>query len=80
VYADKTGLYGLQSNKQTFALTSADGVFKLGSDLSAAATTSFVLAGTAITYNSESLGAGDALLGDNSSSKANVHWNKATDN
>ncbi len=78
IWLDRTGMFLLQANKQTFAASATDGTLKLGSDLSAAATTALVVAGTAVTHNSESLGAGDVLLGDNSSSKANVHWNKST--
>jgi hypothetical protein len=78
VYEDATGLFGVKSSKQTFALSATDGTLKLGSDLSAASTTAFVLAGTAITYNSESLAAGAALFGDNSSTKANMLYSAGT--
>lgn len=79
-FNDATGFYGIKSAKQTFAFTATDGVIKIGSDLSAAATTAFLVAGTAITYNSESLGAGDILIGDNTTgtTKANVRWKKST--
>src|SRR3990167_1985353 len=51
-----------------------DGDAFFGSDLAAPATTSLIVFSNAQTYNSESMGAGDVLLGDNSSSKANVLW------
>lgn len=78
LWVDRTGLFGVQASAQTFSLAAATGVFKLGSDLSSAANTAFVLAGTAVTYNSEALGAGDILIGCNSGSKANIHWKKST--
>lgn len=78
IWIDRTVLAGLAASKQTFTLSSSTGVLKIGSDLSAAATTAFIVAGTAVTYNSESLGAGDIIMGDNSSSKANVRWHKST--
>ena len=46
----------------------------LGTNITAAATTSFVHFATAQTYNTEAMGAGDVLLGDNSASKANLLW------
>ena len=52
----------------------ADGDAFFGSNLAAAATTSFVVFSNAQTYNSESMGAGDVLLGDNTASKANMLW------
>ena len=45
-----------------------------GSDVSAAATTAIAVFATAQTYNSESVGAGDVLFGDNSAGKANILW------
>lgn len=72
-YQDATGIFGLKSSKQTFILSATDGTLKLGSDIAGgASTTGLVLAGSAITYNSESLSASAILLGDNSSGKANV--------
>jgi hypothetical protein len=78
LYVDATGLYGLVSSAQTFSLVTSTGIFKIGSNVSAAATTALVVFGTAPSpnYNGESLSAGDLLIGDNSSSKANVRWNK----
>jgi len=46
----------------------------IGSNIAAASTTNFVFLSTDQTYNSESLGAGDLLIGDNSASKANMLW------
>lgn len=55
----------------------ADGDVFFGEDISTAAKTSFVHLASAQTYNSESLGAGDILIGDNSSGKANVLWDRS---
>jgi len=52
----------------------SDGDALFGSDISAPATTSFSIFSNAQTYNSESMGAGDVLFGDNSSGKANLLW------
>ena len=51
-----------------------DGDFKTGNDLASAATTSLAVFSVAQTYNYELMGAGDLLLGDNSSLKANILW------
>ncbi|MDD1679721.1 MAG: hypothetical protein LUO93_11135, partial [Methanomicrobiales archaeon] len=51
-----------------------DGDAFFGSDLAAAGTTAFSVFSNAQTYNGESMGAGDMLLGDNSSGKPNVLW------
>jgi hypothetical protein len=55
-----------------------DGDAFFGSNLAAAATTSLVILSNAQSYNSESLGAGDVLLGDNTASKANILWDRST--
>lgn len=76
-YIDATGLFGLKTSKQTLAFTATDGVVRIGSDVSAAATTAMIIAGTAYTTVAETLAIGDVLIGDNSASKANVHWKKS---
>ena len=54
-----------------------DGDIFIGSDISAAATTYFSIFANAQTYNTESMAAGDMLIGDNSASKANIFWDKS---
>lgn len=54
-----------------------DGDFFIGTDISAAGTTYLSIFSGAQTYNSESMGAGDMLIGDNSASKANILWDKS---
>lgn len=54
-----------------------DGDIFIGSDISAAATTYLSVFAVAQTYNSESVEAGDMLIGDNSASKANIFWDKS---
>ena len=49
-------------------------ISKFGADVSSAATTALAIIHSAQTYNSESLGAGDLLIGDNSTNKANILW------
>lgn len=55
----------------------ADGDAFFGSNLAAPATTAFVVFANAQTYNSEAMGEGDVLFGDNSANKANVLWDKS---
>lgn len=54
-----------------------DGDVKLGSNISAPGTTSFIVFSNDQTYNGESLGAGDILIGDNSAGKVNLFWDKS---
>ncbi len=54
-----------------------DGDMFLGSNISAAATTYISIFAGAQTYNTESMAAGDMLIGDNSASKANILWDKS---
>lgn len=54
-----------------------DGDLFLGSNTSAAGTTYLSVFSVAQTYNGESMGAGDMLIGDNSASKANILWDKS---
>lgn len=56
----------------------SDGDLSFGSDLSAAATTGFLIFSQDQTYNGEALGAGDVMIGDNSASKPNILWDKST--
>ena len=51
-----------------------DGDLFLGEDLTDPAKSGFHFFATAQTYNSESMGAGDILIGDNSSAKPNLFW------
>lgn len=55
----------------------SDGDIFVGTDTSAAATTNLAIFTVAQTYNSESVDSGDALFGDNSTSKANLYWDKS---
>jgi hypothetical protein len=61
---------------QTVAI-GADGDAFFGSNIAAAATTSLAIFSNAQTYNSEALGAGDILFGDNSAAKANILWDRS---
>jgi hypothetical protein len=54
-----------------------DGTILVGTDITAAATTNLVIFTGNQTYNSESVEDGDLLIGDNSSSKANILWDKS---
>ncbi|MFA6271339.1 MAG: hypothetical protein WC657_09135, partial [Candidatus Paceibacterota bacterium] len=62
-----------KSGKGTFGADTSGNV-RSGSDVSAAATTAWIVFSIDQTYNSEDMGAGDMLLGDNSTSKANILW------
>jgi len=52
-------------------------ISRFGQDVSAAGTTSMAVLHIDQTYNSESLGAGDLIIGDNTAAKANVLWDKS---
>lgn len=54
-------------------LRSAGHVF-VGRDVSGPGTTAIAIFGAGTTYNSESVGQGDILIGDNSTGKANLLW------
>ncbi|MFA5401826.1 MAG: LamG-like jellyroll fold domain-containing protein, partial [Dehalococcoidia bacterium] len=72
--ADGIGGYSATTTK-TFSLET-DGDLFLGSDIGAAGTTALAVFANAQTYGtaSESMGAGDVLLGDNSAGKINLLW------
>lgn len=70
---DVDGIKAYSSSAQSVAIDT-DGDAKFGSDISAAATTALAVFATAQTYNSESVGAGDVLFGDNTAAKANMLW------
>lgn len=55
----------------------SDGDLFVGTDTSAAGTTSLAVFSNNQTYNSESVEVGDILIGDNSASKANILWDKS---
>ncbi len=73
---DPTNGYRLRTyNVTQFSVT--PNLLKFGSNVGAAGTTALVISGAAQTYNSETLGDGDLLIGDNTASKANVLWDKS---
>ncbi len=67
----------LRTNTTTKIDLQSDGDIFIGEDTSAAGTTYFSIFVNAQTYNTESMSAGDMLIGDNSSSKANILWDKS---
>ena len=77
VVLNQGGLTTLYNGVETVRIERDGDVF-IGSNVAAAATTSFAVFSNAQTYNSESIGAGDVLLGDNTASKANVLWDYST--
>ena len=77
VVLDNAGMHTFLGGVETGRIE-ADGDFLLGSNIATAATTSFAVFTNTQTYNSESIGAGDVLMGDNSSSKANILWDVST--
>lgn len=56
----------------------SDGDVRIGSDVAAPGTTYLSIFSNIETYNSEAVGAGDMLIGDNSTGKANILWQKST--
>ncbi len=77
VRLDNAGMHTYLGGVETGRIA-RDGDFMLGSNIAAPATTSFAVFTNDQTYNSESIGAGDVLLGDNTASKANILWDKST--
>lgn len=67
------GILVYNDTVQTGAIES-DGDLKLGSDISDPGTTSLCVFTNDQTYNSEALGAGDLLIGDNSTGQPNILW------
>lgn len=55
-----------------------DGDIFIGSDISTAGNTYVSIFSSSQTYNGESVGAGDMLLGSNDSGSANVYWDNST--
>lgn len=76
VVIDASGLRLFNAGKNTIYLD-VDGDAFFGSDLGDAATTSLVILNNDQAYNGEELGEGDILLGDNSSSQANILWDRS---
>lgn len=74
---DSTNGIRLREHDVTKIHLQQDGDVLIGEDTSAAATTNIAIFTNAQTYNSESVSAGDVLIGDNSASKANILWNKS---
>jgi len=71
------GSISLRMNITERVKINSDGDLFIGEDISAAATTFMSVFVNAQTYNGEAVSAGDVLLGDNSSSKANILWDKS---
>jgi hypothetical protein len=73
VVIDASGVKGYNNAILTFHLQT-DGDFFIGQNITLPANTSFSFFSNAQTYNGESIGAGDALFGDNTSGSANMLW------
>jgi hypothetical protein len=71
------GAVQLRNNTTVKVDLQSDGDVLIGTDTSAAATTTLSVFSAAQTYNGETMGVGDLLLGDNSSGKANLWWDKS---
>jgi hypothetical protein len=74
---DATSGFQARTGSDVTVKIDTDGDAFFGSNIAAAATTAFAVFANAQTYNSESMGAGDVLFGDNSASKANLLWDKS---
>jgi len=70
---DVDGIKAYSASAQSVAIET-DGDVKLGSNIGTTAGTALAVFATAQTYNSEGMGAGDVLFGDNSAGKANMKW------
>lgn len=67
----------LRTNTTPTIDAQTDGDLFMGTNTLSPTTTFFSLFSQAQTYNSESMAAGDVLLGDNSASRANIKWTPA---
>lgn len=56
----------------------SDGDVFIGQDTAVPGSNYLAIFSNIQTYNAEAMGAGDMLIGDNSASKANIKWNKAS--
>jgi hypothetical protein len=77
VVSDETGLKIYNDDILT-GWWQTDGDFVTGSNALSASTTSLAIFTNNQTYNSESVGAGDVLFGDNSINKANMLWDASS--
>lgn len=77
VMVDATSGIRLRSYNTVKFQVQPDGDLFIGEDVSAPATTFLSVFTNAQTYNSESVAAGDVLIGDNTASKANIFWDKS---
>lgn len=66
------------SNGKPTVQLKSDGSSFFGSDLDEPGSTALSIFSTAQTYNSEDVGAGDLMMGDNSTGKANLYWDVST--
>lgn len=76
--ADATNGVRIMRGSTALGQWQVDGDLFLGTNIGAAATTNLAIFNVAQTYNGESVDVGDLLLGDNSSNKANVFWDRST--
>jgi hypothetical protein len=77
ISADATNGFRILRGSTILGQWEADGDFFLGTGVGTAATTNIAVFNSDQTYNSESVGTGDLLLGDNSANKANILWDKS---
>lgn len=74
IYISSAGDFYARSSTTQKVRIQGDGDVFIGTDVSNPVTTSFAIFTNAQTYNSESVSAGDVLIGDNSSGNANIFW------
>jgi len=72
-----SGEIALKNNTTPKIRIQSDGDLLIGTDANSASTTTFVVFTNAQTYNGESIGAGDLLIGSNSAGKANILWDSS---
>ncbi|MFZ0544966.1 MAG: hypothetical protein WAM60_05990 [Candidatus Promineifilaceae bacterium] len=67
----------LMNGETVLGFWQTDGDIFIGQDVDQADQTYFAIFATAQSYNGESVGAGDLLVGDNSSDQANLYWDRS---
>lgn len=74
IFDASSGLWALRTATTRKVSADTSGTVLIGSDVSSPTTTAFAVFSGSVTYNSESMQAGDILIGDNSSGQPNIRW------
>ena len=76
VLIDSDGSFYVRNYTTKKFVVEPDGDLKIGTNITSPSTTGLAIFSAAQTYNYESVGVGDILIGDNSDNKANMLWSE----